>query len=115
MDICKCNSCGKLFNNNNQDEEVCPSCQNNQRRTYISLQRCLSKNPDITLQELHNKTGIEKRTILKMIKERRIHVKNSVECGRCGKLIDTGKFCYHCRQELITGVSSGTSDKINKA
>ena len=105
MVISQCNICNKLFKSNNQDEEVCPQCKTSNKKTLVSLSRCLIKEPDINLTNLQLKTGIDRQKIIKLIRKRKIKVKNSVKCKRCGKNIDTGRFCHRCRQELITGLS----------
>jgi uncharacterized Zn finger protein (UPF0148 family) len=114
MNVNTCNQCGKLFMLKNEGEVLCPKCQKKEKKFYFSIDKCLKEHPNITVEQLSEKTDSSPKKIIKKIRNRRISVKNSVRCERCGDIIDTGRFCEKCRQELIVGFNSPFDEKENE-
>lgn len=117
MELKNCKKCGKLFSPN-ASEKVCPVCRNEEEEKFQKVKEYLWDNPNATVEEVHEATGVEEELIIKFVKEDRliaegIDIDMLLECERCGTQIKSGRFCESCKEELVSGLS-GDKDKKKK-
>ncbi|MFZ5945241.1 MAG: MerR family transcriptional regulator [Bacillota bacterium] len=105
MDLKNCPECGKVFVYNNVN--LCPACRKQDEAEFIKVKEYLQKNPKIGIFDLAEATEVDEEKIVRWVREGRIEGKNysgiSVSCDRCGKLIQSGRYCTQCSSELAKG------------
>lgn len=116
MELKNCKKCGKLFSPQ-ANEKVCPVCRDEEEEKFKKVKEYLWDNPNASVEEVHEATGVEEELIIKFVKEDRliaegIDVDIMLECERCGTQISSGRFCESCKQELVSGLSG--DDKKEK-
>lgn len=113
-----CAECGRLFAYI-QGRPVCSRCMEQEEEKYMVVRRYIRDHPGATVFVVADETGIEEELILQFLREGRLQSKGFaevLECQRCGKRINSGKYCDTCVGELdaqIRGLVS--SDKPNNS
>ncbi len=106
MPLTNCIRCGSVFSRVNK--LICPECIRKEETDFEKAVEWLRDNPKQTIQALSEATGIEKRDILRWIREKRIVMTDSagsVTCRKCGAPISGGNFCDRCKLGLAQEVS----------
>jgi predicted amidophosphoribosyltransferase len=106
MPLTNCTRCGSVFSRINK--LICPECIRKEEADFEKAVEWLRDNPKHNVQALSEATGIEKRDILRWIREKRIVMMDSsgsVTCRKCGVPISAGNFCDHCKLGLTQEVS----------
>lgn len=106
MPLTNCTKCGAVFSRINKP--ICPECIRKEEADFEKAVEWLRDNPKRTVQSLSEATGIEKRDILRWIREKRIVMMDSsgsVTCKKCGAPISAGNFCDHCKLGLTQEVN----------
>ncbi|MEA1962368.1 MAG: TIGR03826 family flagellar region protein [Bacillota bacterium] len=113
-----CPECGRLFAYTGRN--LCPRCMEKEEEDYMVVRRYIRDHRGASIFEVSEETGIEEDKILRFLKEGRLEsrgFKNVVQCERCGKSINQGRYCESCLQEMskqFQGVAQkkqGTSRK----
>ena len=108
MPLRNCKRCGAVFSQINAS--FCPKCIQKEEKEYILAKQWLLNNPGHTIESLSKNTGIDKKDILKWIREERLEMTAAgefVKCKKCGKPIRTGNFCDRCKLGLSRDVKNG--------
>lgn len=101
-----CVECGRLFAYI-QGRPVCSRCMEQEEEKYLVVRRYIRDHPGATVFEVADETGIEEELILQFLREGRLQSKGFaevLECQRCGKRINSGKYCENCVRELDTQI-----------
>lgn len=103
MNLKNCPDCGKLFVDNASG--MCPDCYRLEEEAEYKIGEYLRKNDKVTIQQIHEETGVKEKTILRMIKRGRI-VTGTVgyPCDSCGAPIYEGRMCSACTQSFTSQV-----------
>lgn len=105
MDLRNCPECGKVFVYIHTN--LCPACKKNEEEDFLKVNAYLRDHPQITIFELSEETGVDEVRIVKWVREGRIEGKSypglAVSCERCGKLVQSGRYCIQCSNELARG------------
>ena len=70
----------------------------------------LRENPGQTIESLSKETGVDKRDILRWVREKRLvlaEASEAVRCRKCGKPVRSGNFCNSCEKALSRQVTDG--------
>ena len=115
MELKNCKECGKLFSPS-AGEDHCHVCRDDEEIDYQKVKDYLWDNPGASIDEVHEETGVEKETIIQFVKEGRlisdgIDASFLVQCERCGKEIEKGRYCSTCKNELVDGLTKGIAKK----
>ena len=66
-----CINCGKVHT---LPAKMCKECREKEQKLYQKVREFLWKNPNSTVDEIHEKTGVSKKKIIKYVKEGRFEV-----------------------------------------
>ena len=108
MPLRNCKKCGAVFSQINTS--FCPKCIKREEEEYLLAKQWLLNNPGHNIASLSKNTGIDRRDILKWIREERLVMTDArefVKCKKCGKPIPTGNFCDRCKLDLSLDVKDG--------
>lgn len=85
MALANCDGCNKVFNK--VTASLCPACIEQDEKDLQVVNEALREEPHQTIEQLSEKTGVSKRTILRLLKNQRIASDADlveVKCGKCG-------------------------------
>ncbi len=114
MDLRNCPQCGKLFAYTGSNK-LCPVCRQTEEADFKKVRDYLWDHPGSTIEIVHEETGVDRELIIKFIKEDRlvaegITINFELECERCEELIEHGRYCKKCQDELIRGFTKKKDD-----
>ncbi len=103
MDVQSCKSCGRIFSASRPG--ICPKCKEKEEEDLKVVTESLRDEPNQNIDDLAENTGVEKKVILKFIREGKIAsdaVVGEVKCGRCGRPAESlaVRLCAKCSAEL---------------
>jgi flagellar operon protein (TIGR03826 family) len=105
QDIMNCPRCNALFAKN-EFRDVCEKCYRDDEKMYDTVYRFLRKreNRAATIETVIEGTGVDEELLYKWVKKGRIQTKLfpnlGYPCDKCGKIINNGKICKECSDEL---------------
>ena len=100
-----CKKCGRMFSSIG-GQLFCTKCRTDDEDDFRVVREYIYDNPDSTVSDVHEATEVSEEIILKFLRQGRLTLKNDgvgLECERCGKNINTGRFCDQCAHELKSG------------
>ena len=105
MNIIQCKICNKLFQPISGN--ICPSCVNKIDRDFITVRDYIYDNPNSRIDEVSEETGVDKATILQLLKEGRLTLDSPdtdgmLLCDICKKPISTGRMCKECKEKIAS-------------
>jgi len=109
-DIRNCKRCGRIFNYLG-GSQICPSCKEEDEEDFKRVKKYLYENPKATISEVASELDISIEKIKKFLREERLEIVGDprlvgLECEKCGKPINTGRFCDECSRDLASGFNS---------
>ena|SRR6056297_3356992 len=109
MNLINCKECGKVFASSGS--KVCPACREEEENKFQLVKKFLWDNPNSTIEEVVEGTGVDRDTIIKFMKEDRLasqglDIDFKLQCRRCGKEIDSGEYCSSCRNKVISDLNA---------
>jgi len=114
MPLDNCVRCGKLFNR--LSRPICPDCAGEEERQANVVMGFLKDNPNATIEETSESTGVDSQVILRLIRDDRLRATAACSlprnCKACGAPIDAGQYCGQCLRKFgraLTGKDSGDS------
>lgn len=112
MDIKVCKFCRKNYQG---FSSLCPKCAQELDRKYLILRNHLDAKPNCTIRELAEATEVDEKTILFLVRDGRLMLKNAssdIKCIKCGEAIISGKYCDACKSSIMqTLTHSGSETK----
>lgn len=108
----QCNKCNKIFHSfaNNR---ICPECTEQADRDFIKVREYIYEHPQATVQTVSEKTEVDEKEILRMLKEGRLILETASDlltCERCLRPLHSGRLCDECKESL-SQVLSNAVDK----
>ena len=100
MEARNCIKCKQVFNYINTP--YCPKCVKEEEVVFDSVREYIKENPNCTLMETVDATGVSVKKITKYIKDGRLEIskgmqgENIFQCELCGIPIIKGKYCDSC-------------------
>ncbi len=102
MEARNCSRCGKVFTV--ISSSICPECMKAEEDGFQRIKVFIEENPMCRISELAEGTGVPPKRILRYIKEGRLEIskgmRDEVKCDKCGKPINTGRYCDACIIEI---------------
>ena len=109
MDIRNCSRCNQVFLY--QGRGICPACQAEEEREFDKLRDFLEKQPEASLEEVSQATGVPVNRILAFLRDGRLISKDpalgGLRCQVCGAPVTSGRFCPSCADKLRTSIERG--------
>jgi flagellar operon protein (TIGR03826 family) len=105
MDLKNCKKCGRMFSDTN-GHEICRKCRLEVEDHFKIVREYIYDHPGTTVNEVAEETGVPKKEILKYLREERLELVNDnddLKCQKCGKPINSGRYCVNCAAELKKG------------
>lgn len=117
-DVRNCRRCGKIFNYIG-GAPICHDCRRQDDEEFKKVKEYLYDHPRASIIEVSKELEISVQKIKGYLKEGRLEIIGEdgnmvLECEKCGKSINTGRFCNECSRELAEGIKS-TADEIKKS
>ena len=106
-ELINCGKCGRMFSSDG-GQKFCSKCRTNDEDDFLIVREYIYDNPNSTASEVAEETGVDEAKILKFLRQGKLQLKGDgvgYPCERCGKSINTGKFCDPCSQELKTEIN----------
>lgn len=101
--ISKCKNCGKFIGMTR--DGYCRDCHDKVEEEFKRVRAYLKENPDATIPETSEKTGVSEKRILRFIRDDRLetvhHSQFTVQCEMCGARISSGRYCAKCSTSLL--------------
>ncbi|MEA5058890.1 MAG: MerR family transcriptional regulator [Clostridia bacterium] len=101
MQLMKCKWCGRPFQSIGVG--FCPKCLQELDDQYKPVRDYLYDNPNATIDEVVEATGVSQRVILYYLRDGRLQMVNSsglLRCEQCGAPINSGRFCEKCTNKV---------------
>jgi hypothetical protein len=86
--------------------DLCPDCIKKEEDDYALIKSYLKQNPGADVLEVSEATGVSEKRVLQMIRNGRLILDARVSCERCGRPIDSGRFCHECLIDLGKSLES---------
>lgn len=115
MQLIKCKWCGKPFQS--FGPSFCPRCMNELDEQYKPIRDYLYDNPNATIDQVIEATGVTERVILYYLRDGRLQMANSnglLRCEQCGAAINTGRLCEACTSKLEERIVKPFQERITK-
>jgi predicted amidophosphoribosyltransferase len=90
---------------------LCANCAQQEDVDYDKVRTYIIENPDNTIAEVSEGTGVNVKRILRFIKEERLEMSPGIrsegllKCTKCKVPIDNGDMCASCMAGLSRGIS----------
>lgn len=100
-DFRQCKLCSKIYTYTGNT--FCPNCVREVDKHFRTVKDFLYKNPNLTITEVVDQTGIDERIVLYFLREGRLEMSTAgdfLKCETCGASITTGRICSKCANGL---------------
>jgi flagellar operon protein (TIGR03826 family) len=116
-DIRNCRRCGRIYNYIG-GPPICIDCRNADEEIFKKVKEYLYDNPKATLSQVSMECNVSVEKIKMFLKEGRLEITDGanivLECERCGKPINTGRYCNDCQNQVTNDIIAGTAVKLDK-
>ncbi len=105
-DIRNCPRCGKVFTCIGRP--ICNKCVELEENEFKIVKEYIYDNPGATISEVSEETEVSVEKIMRFLREERLEIKSEnsnllLECERCGRAINSGRFCENCKIDINRG------------
>ncbi|HYF84390.1 MAG TPA: TIGR03826 family flagellar region protein [Clostridia bacterium] len=102
-EIRNCPRCGKIFTC--LGRPICGNCIATEENEFKVVKEYVYDNPGATISEVSNETEVSVEKIMRFLREERLEIRSEnsnllLECERCGRAINSGRFCENCKGEI---------------
>lgn len=113
MELRNCLKCDRAYSYDGI--ELCPKCRYEDDPDFKIVKEYLYDNPGADINTVTKETEVELKKILRYLKEGRIEIRKGsantlLSCERCGKAVNSGRFCSKCVSEMEKEFSGAISD-----
>lgn len=105
MTLKNCAKCGRMFAGE-ENQRFCTKCVDNDEDLFKIVREYVYDNPNSTVKETAEATEVSEEKILKFLRQGKLTLKGDgvgLECERCGKNINSGRYCDQCAREMEDG------------
>lgn len=106
-DFRQCKMCGQIFRY--MGNMFCGNCLREMDEQFRIIKDLLYKNPNFTINQVVEETGVDEKIILYLLREGRLEMKAAdgmIVCESCGYPIQSGRLCKKCSSELSSALDS---------
>lgn len=116
-DLRNCRRCGRMYNYIG-GPPICIDCKNADEEVFKKVKEYLYDNPGATLSQVSIECDVSVEKIKMFLKEGRLEITDGaniiLECERCGKPINTGRFCKECQNQVTNDIAGTSSRTIER-
>ena len=101
-----CAKCGRVYQSDEIGQKYCMRCRTDEEDLFMKAREYIYDNPDANVVEVSEELDIDEDLVLKWLRQGRLTLKGEgvgYPCDRCGKSIQSGRFCDSCQHELKSG------------
>lgn len=106
MKLQNCTECGKVFLQTVGD--LCPNCILEEEEDFKKIKDLVVESTGFfSAEELHEKTGVAMKRIIKFIRQGRLqfaNIQTVLTCESCGDPIEEGRYCTSCKAKMLQGL-----------
>lgn len=105
--VIQCRQCGRLFQS--LGNNICPGCVEELDKSFEMVKNYIYDNPDANVLEISKATGVPEKQVLEFLREGRLFINNPeevIQCERCGKPLNGGRYCAACQAALENALGS---------
>ncbi len=117
-DIMNCRRCGRMFQSVN-NQKICARCRDTDEEDFKIVREYVYDNPNTNVNETAEETGVAKDKILKFLRQGKLVLKSEegigLDCERCGKAIDSGRYCDECKFAMTKELQGAASTTATSA
>lgn len=114
-DVRNCRRCGRMYNYIG-GQPFCPECKKADEEIFKKVKEYLYDNPGATLSQVATTLEVSVEKIKMFLREGRLEITDGVniilECERCGKSINTGRYCDMCQHEITTDLKQSIAPTL---
>ncbi|WP_017756451.1 TIGR03826 family flagellar region protein [Calidifontibacillus oryziterrae] len=114
-----CPKCGRLYVRNIHG--ICDVCRKEEDKLFEKVYEFIRKRENRTagIAQIVEATGVSEDTIMRFVKEGRLRTTQfpnlGYRCERCGRLINKGKLCQDCLENIQSDLKAHTkTEEIRK-
>ena len=102
-EIRNCPRCGKIFTCFGRP--ICNGCIETEENEFKIVKEYIYDNPGATISEVSQETEVSIDKIMRFLREERLEIRSEnsnllLECEKCGRAINSGRFCENCKGQL---------------
>lgn len=113
-----CKECGGVMVYKGVGEYHCEDCNSIAYDDYGKVRLYIEAHRGATAAEVEGATGVQQRTIRRLLKEGRIEVtensKEFLKCEVCGKPIRSGRYCSECETNIHREIEANRREELRK-
>ena len=108
MNVKNCRNCRRLFNYV-MGPILCPACREEMEEKFQIVKKYVQENVRTGIHEVAEACEVDTAQLRQWVREERLIFAEpslaGIGCEKCGKLIQSGKFCEACKKEMTDGFS----------
>lgn len=118
MTIANCARCSRMYQKATTNRKICMSCIQEEESAFRLVHDHLHSNPGDDLRSVCEATGVDESVILRFLKEGRLGKLGdlagglAIECARCGKPVNTGRYCVACNTEMEEALKNSSAQAL---
>ncbi|MDD2620903.1 MAG: hypothetical protein PHC92_09580 [Syntrophomonadaceae bacterium] len=110
-----CSKCGNIFPY--QGRNICGKCVQKEEDEFQLVRKYVRDHPGVGVLEVAEATKVEEDKILQFLRDGRLQSKgltSSLVCERCGIIINNGRWCDKCTQQVKAEIQGHVPEKPQK-
>ena len=117
MEVINCKGCGRLFNSvGTLRKRLCPQCVSKLEDKFTQVKEFLREYPNSSIETVSSENDVSVKQLKQWVKEERLFFSegsaSGVTCEKCGKMIQTGRFCGDCKFKISNTLMSAIDKPI---
>lgn len=109
MDVRNCRRCRKIFNYS-MGPIYCMQCRQAMEEEFQVVKKYVQDNPGSDIRMVSEACEVDPNQIREWVREERLYFtegsNTGISCERCGVMIQTGRFCNRCKNDMTNTFKS---------
>lgn len=114
MEVRNCKQCGRLYNyvggSSITYSVLCPDCIEHLEDKFQIVKYYIEEHKNASINEISQECEVSTKQIEQWIREDRLFFSENsnlgVPCEKCGRMIQSGKYCMECKNNLQSQLNS---------
>lgn len=117
MNVRNCRKCGRIFNYV-MGPAICPRCREDQEAKFQEVKKYVQEHHGADMVEVSEACDVDTNQIRQWIREERLQFADDspirIACEGCGTMIRSGRFCDHCKADMVNGFRQAVKPDMPK-